>query len=225
MQWLAIILVVVLVGLVVAIKYLPWWGIVILFAVPLLTWKWIAAAILTLYVRRVAGDLAKALVGATVEVHSFKAVPPPDRDKLEAMLSEDDDEEDKEFAESIKDAPDELPTERDWYELEATITPKPWPKEDENDPGWPPGSLMLIAPGGGWGEIDDVCLIARAEMKFEGRMQPAGRLNAYGSNRVRFLFGVKPGTRKLIFNYMTEKFGPVLELPPPLGGKSADKPE
>jgi len=223
--WLAIILIAVLVGLVVAIKYLPWWGIVILFAVPILTWKWIAGAIFAFYVRRVAGDLAKALVGATVEVHSLKAVPAPDRDKLEALLAEHDDEEDKEFAESLKDAADQLPQELHWYEMEATIKPKFAPAEGEDNPGWPPRSLMLIAPGGKWGTIDDVCLIASVEMEFQGRMQLATRLNAFGEERVRLLFGVKPGTRKLIFHYLTENFGDVIELPPPLDGAPASNPD
>ena len=218
MPWVAIILVVLLVGLVVAIKYLPWWGIVILFAVPILTWKWIAAGIFAFYVRRVAGDLAKALAGATVEVHSLKAVPPPDAQALEQMLAEDEDEEDKDF---VKEAPDEAPGERHWYEMEATIKPKFEPAEGEDNPGWPPDSLMLIAPGGDWGTIDDVCLIARVEMEFQGRMQPARRLNAFGQNRVWLLFGVKPGTRQLIFHYLTENFGDVIELPPPLDGKTA----
>jgi hypothetical protein len=56
-----VILVLVIVLIVVAIKYLPWWGIVILFAVPILGWRYIGAGIMLLMFRRTARELGKSL--------------------------------------------------------------------------------------------------------------------------------------------------------------------
>ena len=111
----------------------------------------------------------------------------------------------------------ELPEARHWFELDVSITPKPAAPEQDN-PGWPPEGIMLIVPGGNWGEIDDACLIANVEHRSGGEFKPTRRMQAYGSERLRFLIGIKPGTKKLIFQYMTEQFGDVIELPPPLFG-------
>jgi hypothetical protein len=217
MPWITIILILLFTAFALALKYLPWWGIVIMIAVPLLTWKYIAALVFTLMVRRFAGQLAQALAGAETEVHSVKPVAPPGAAALEQMLAEGDDAEDQEFKDSLKDAADEPPEARNWYELDVSIRPQPT-LEGQDNPGWPADGLMLIAPGGNWGEIDDVCFIGKVERRAEGEFRPAANWHAHDSERLRFLIGVKPGTRKLIFQYMTEQFGDVIELPPPLLG-------
>ena len=127
--WIPIILVVLLVGAVTAVRYLPWWGVVLFFAVPILGWKYIAAAIFAVMVRQTAKGMARALLGAKVDVHTIRAVPPPEAAALEAMLKGDnEDEDDRDFEESIKDLPDDPPDARDWYEIDATITPEERPR-------------------------------------------------------------------------------------------------
>jgi hypothetical protein len=219
--WIPFILLVLVVATIAAIRYLPWWGVALYFAVLVLGWKYIAAAIFTLMVRNVARDMARALLGARVDVHSLRAVPPPDASVLAELDEEDEeDEEDedaKEFAESIKDMPDEPPEARDWYELEATITPRDVePDDDGNRPDWQPSSLILVVPGGAWGEYDLACRVARVEMERQGSFQPAGKLITVGATRLRLLLGAQPGTTRLVFRYFTENFGDIIELPPPV---------
>jgi len=215
MRWLTVIFILVLIGVVAAIKYLPWWALIILFVVPLLTWKYIAAGILALYMRKVAGELGKALAGAEVEVHSLEAVAAPTADDLKAMLQDEDEGDGDEYEDDAPEpdaAPDEDPSAWRWYELDVSITPRPPASEDENS-GWSVGGLMLAVPDTKWGEFDGQCLVAQVERMEDGRFTPAMNWQAYGPERVRLLVGVRPGTSQVALQYMTEQLGDVLELP------------
>lgn len=214
MPWIKISLVLVLVLLILAVKYLPWWGLLLIAIVFVFGWRHVAALIFFVMVRKTAREMAKTLHGADVEVHSLKAVSPPDPSVLEPK-EEEMDEDDEEFEEQIRDMEDEKPEERDWYELDITIRP-----QASEDAHWQVEALLLVEPGAGWGEYDATCIIARTEFEAEGRFQPSNNWTAHEAARVRLLFGVTPGTKRLKFRYYGfEEFGDELELPPP-----ADKP-
>lgn len=213
MSWWQVILIVVIVLAVLAIKYLPWWVLVILIALPILGWRYIGAGIFVLMFRRTAGQLGKVLRGATVTVHSLMAVSPPDPKVLEETFR-DDDEEDEDV---VGDALDEPPEARDWYELEVTIAPQPRDVESgEDDPGgWQAETLALVPPESGYGEFDVTCMIGRIEVEHEGRFRIAGDWCSYGPERLKLLIGVRPGTKQVKFRLFFQDFGEVIELPPP----------
>lgn len=219
MPWLGIILVLFLVGIVLAIRFLPWWGLVIMVAIPILGWRYIGAGIMAIMLRRTARAMSKVLHEATVTIHSLRAVPPPDPTVLEERFKEDpDDEDDAEFRDQLKDMPDEPPEDRDWYELEVTIAPKPQERtEDEDtDDGWQPDALVLVVPEAEWGEYDVTCMVGRIEMEQDGQMKPVEDRMVLGPKRLKLLLGVTPGTRRLAFRYFFYSFGDVIELGEPL---------
>src|SRR4051794_27494821 len=98
--WITLLLLALLVGLILAVRYLPWWGVALVIGLPILLWKYIAALIFAVMVRQTARELARALLGATVEVHALKPVPPPDPAQL-AEWMRDEDEDAEEFEELI----------------------------------------------------------------------------------------------------------------------------
>lgn len=213
MAWWQVILILVIVLLVLAIKYLPWWALLILIAIPILGWRYIGGAVLYVMFRRTARSLGKVLRGATVTVHTIEAVPPPDAKVLEEAFA-DEEEDDEDFA---SEALDEPPEARDWYLIEVSIEPKPFPAaHEEDDPGgWQPEALALVPEDAGPGEIDMGCRVGRIERQVEGGYRIAGNWCSYGDERLRLLIGVTPGLKKLKFCYFFEEFGGHIELPPP----------
>ncbi len=72
-----------------------------------------------------------------------------------------------------------------------------------------------------WSTHDLTCLVARVEIERDGKFESAERHMAYGAARLRLFFGVNPGTHKLVLRYLTENFGPEIELPAPHGPEAS----
>jgi hypothetical protein len=209
--WFWIILVALLAVFIVAVRELPWWGVILLVLGLFAAAPYIGRLVLAFYVRKVGRELAAALRGATVEVAEVRAVPPPDAALLkqyeeEMGVDEEGDEED--------DTLDEPPEARHWYELTATITPA---SGTEDSAGWDPDTLLLVPPETPKGEITQACYIARVEIIEPHRTVPREGRMCFEGTQLRFLLGVVPGTKRLSLRYMfIEEIGDAIELPPPV---------
>ncbi len=113
--WVSLLLGTLLIAAVLAVRYLPWWGVALLIGIPILCWRYLATFVFAVVVRRVARGLARALLGAQVEVHSLRAMPPPEAAALEAMLKSDHEDEDEWADQESAEGHDEAPEERNWY--------------------------------------------------------------------------------------------------------------
>lgn len=166
-----------------------------------------------------------ALRGATAAVHSLERLPAPPLE-LAAKHDESDDER----------KPDEP---RDYYRLEVTISPKasvgPFHRWEIGELALVHPDSSLVADG--QREIADLCDIRQREVQVSesfvphrededdeepdspsekrqapavGTFTPDDGYKLPGVQRLRLLLAVKPGTRRLVFQYYFEKFGEVV---------------
>lgn len=212
---LRFILLLLLIGLVLAIRYLPWQvlvgGFLVLVATFYLLRGWAFVWLFSLPFR------AKGAVlrGATATVHYIR---PTDSSALIPVYEANEDEQDE---------PDAGP--RDAYELEATITPGA-----PHGPFrlWEVGEIQLVEPNHRplRDDSSDACTIVEHKLLTEvvdaptapaaGDMPPDGDpedagdpAKVFGPHRLRFVISVRPGVRRLVFAYYFEKFGEVT-IPP-----------
>ena len=199
-----LVMVVLVAVLVAAVRYLPWWGV-------LLT---LAGEALALYLvfkfafRRILAALfmipfkAKGAVlrGATTAVHSIEAA--------EAPPSRGDASPDDEEGDSTVDSPRPPALPRAYYRLDVTITPRP--PTGRGFQHWEPGELMILPANAraSLDEDDDTAEVAGLELFQDGRFGPDEGMKYFGPQRLRILFGLKPGApRRLKFRYYFETFG------------------
>jgi hypothetical protein len=218
-SWLGILLLVIVVALIAAVKYLPWWALLSIVAVLGITWKYIGAIIVWFWMRRVGKVMAGAMEGATFELHALRAVPPPSAEQLKKYEEESErdapkhDDELGEDEDPIEAMPDEPPEARHWYEMEITVTPA---IAGDEAGGWDPDALMLLPEGTPRGEIAETIYIAHVELIEPDRTAPRLWRTCFEACRLRFLLGVRPGTKRMVFRYMFfTDLGQVIELPPP----------
>jgi hypothetical protein len=134
------------------------------------------------------------LRGARVVVHSLEpAEPPPAREDSPAP-----------GAGQGETAPEAGA--RVYYRLEVTIKPTRWGVGFKL---WVPGDLRLVSPDSGWMDEDDCCAIETLEVMHGGGYGPEDEMRYGGAQRLRLLLAVRPGTRRLAFQYYTEKFGDI----------------
>ncbi len=210
-----LLLVAVLMGL--AVYFLPWWlvlGAVVVGAVA----AWLLRGrlfnfLLTRLLMIPFRLKGRALRNATVEVHSIRPTAAPPEDAAEMATVDEEDETE----------PSGPPVPLDYYEVEATITPKP---SDGPFMLWEVGELLLVAPGRRWDDEDDSAVIRSIEcwlapgeefdddeddsaqpVPADGRYVQDTGYKLPGPRRLRFLVGVKPGVRELAFRYYFEQFG------------------
>ncbi|HYG78478.1 MAG TPA: hypothetical protein VEK08_25990 [Planctomycetota bacterium] len=176
-----------IVAVVFAIRYLPFWaslGIALLF---LLNLRFLVRYLFTLPFK------AKGAVlrGASVRVNDVTSSAAPAREESGAE-------------------PPETP-ERDFYLLDVTITPEPAKGQFRL---WEPGDLALVKAGSKAGNDDaepegeieniqvwkDGAFVSDEEYKYEGEQ------------RLRLLAGVQRGVKELSFRYYFEIFG-IIKLP------------
>lgn len=219
MRWILVLLFAVVVTTVAAIRYLPWWGVlaylaVLVFSVPVMFKLGFA-----LYVRKIGLEMASALDGAKVEIHDIRAVPPPSVEELKGLLhGEPELNEDGEAEpEPEEDFEDELPSARNWYELELTISPDSAKTGGDDAQGWSAESLLLVPAGTPHGEItEDMPLVARHEWWENGKYLATENRCFYEPARVRLFLGAIPGSGPFALRYMFfGKLGDPIHLPPP----------
>jgi hypothetical protein len=188
----------------------PWWVYVVAgLAVPVVLFKvagWYIKRRFDQIVHEAVRGAGSALAGATAEVHSVEAVPPP-----AGPSPYDSEEGDDDFCEELDGQPWEA-DEGDFYLIDATITPA--------DPSatWDPTGIGLVPADF---EPDDptecsevMGALHSAERFRGGEWRPAREGLLTGPQRLRMLFGVPKGMRAVKFACVVTYFGRV-ELPPP----------
>lgn len=223
-----VILLILIVLLILAIKYLPLWAnLAIVLAVILLVPFVARHAFLWLFSIPFRAK-GKVLRGAGADVHSVRLTTPPAevRARLHATTDHvlaahppgvdptEDDVEDDDTTEQT-----ETDTARNYYELDVTITPRPATGPFTH---WEYGEVTLVRPGRRWHQDDDICVVKQVDLVREGtvlinageKVEEDGEpedlgSKVFGPHRLRMLIGVKPGVRELVFGYYFEKFGRV----------------
>ena len=187
-------LVAIIVGGVLAIKFLPWWALLAgaVALVPISRWV-LKRTVVGLFTApfRMKGAVLK---GAAAEVHS---VVPTARPALEVGAEE-----------SNGGA---AAAARRYFWLDVTVRPT---GRSEGFQHWEPGELQLVRPESRLDpheadEGEDACEVKRLEVQQEGSFQEDEGWKLPGPQRLRLLLAVQPGVTGLKFRYYFEEFGEV----------------
>ena len=193
-QILLLVVVAVLVGVGAAVKYLPWWGSLLMFLGLFLVAKFAIKHLLKKLLVMPFKMKGAVLRNATAQVHS---ITPADRPTATAGENADD-----------VDPDDASP--RNYYQLDVTIVPQ---EATGKFTLWEPGDLSLMRPESGVGvddETDDgACTIHNLQVEEEGQFKPNEGMKYPGSQRLRMILGVQEGVTALKFRYYFEAFGEV----------------
>jgi hypothetical protein len=213
-----IILLLIIIALILAFKFLPWYVLVALAVVFVLSMKFLGKKLILWLFSLPFRAKGAALRGATVEVHSIAACAPPERPVEESNVGGDEEGSDDGESPDEEAPPGEgqliacdVPTEepRNYYRVEATITPG---SKKQLFQHWEIGEVGLVlpkySPFGGNG--DDSCRVEALEVELDGAFTPDDGYKLMGPQRLRFVAGVKPGVDRLVFHYYFEKFGELL---------------
>ncbi|MFO0927311.1 MAG: hypothetical protein U0736_09760 [Gemmataceae bacterium] len=208
---LRFILLLLLVGLALAIRYLPW-QVLVGGALMVVALFYLLRGRVFLWLFSMPFRAKGAVLrGATATVHR---IAPIEVANLRAVRAPDDEDPDDDYD----------PGPREFYELEATITPGPTPGPFLF---WEVSEVRLVEPGyrALQDNSDDACLMVESKVISEVIEAPTAAAMEDGSSdeddeddeddkvlgprRVWFLIGVRPGLRRLVFAYYFETFGEV----------------
>jgi hypothetical protein len=203
--WILVALVVIAI---LAIKYLPWWALILILVGGALLLRWGArlavkqAFLLPFKAKR------KVLQEARVQVHQVQSVGMP-------VLLRDPDSDDAEFADR-RSRYHQLK----WYSVDVSISPQT--QEQVPFPAWEPGEMLLVPPGSQVKDLESLRNFESAEIHDYGiyrsdRFMPDHEGKHLGSQRLKFIVGIQPEVKQLQFRYYLELFGQV-EFPDRLGG-------
>ena len=202
-QIVLLLLIMLVVAMIIAIKYLPWWGSVLLFAGLILAARygggWLIKRLFMIPFKM----KGAVLKGAEIQIHSV--VPAQAPAKRESTPSDADAQDDNDD-EDVSDEEDDK-TPRRYYSLDVTITPAPSQGKFQF---WEPTELLLVHPSAA-NDIDtddNSCVISNVEVEEDGEFRSDGEKYP-GPRRLRLLLGVKEGVRELRFRYYFEAFGNV----------------
>ena len=219
---IALLAVLVLIGGIAVCLFHFWgWKGLIAFPFIVVVLVWLAKVVIGKLFKRLAlglfGIKSGVLRGATMNVHSARAIPkPPDPepgpDPDEDDESDDESETDDEDS-NADDEPEELDSPKDYVEVDVTITPK----GDAGDSVWEPTELMLTT--------EKITSLADLEEKEAGTTHSVEIWNGTafgpddpgkypGEQRLKIIFAVKPGTTRAWLHYYSEPIG---ELTLPAG--------
>jgi len=180
----------VIAGIAIAVKYLPWWALLLGALLLIVVGKFVIKRLFFKLLLKPFQLKGAVLKGATAEVHSVTPTAPAARDESE---------------------PDATP--RSWYALEVTIKPG---GANTTFGAWEPGELRLVLPESkldtspdGPSDDDDSCLIKAIGVEQEGSFQEDEGMKYPGPQRLRLVIAVKSGTSRLKFRYYFEEFGSV----------------
>jgi hypothetical protein len=198
-----IVFLLIVVGLGAAVKYLPWWGSVLIFLGLIVVAKFVAKYLLKKLIVLPFKAKGAVLRGATAQVHSITAIAPPAPDQAAGDADD--------LAE-----PDKAAVPRSYYQFDVTITPQ---DATGNFTHWEPGELRLMRPESGVGVDDETddgsCTVRSLEIQEEAGFKPYEGMKYPGPQRLRMTVGVQEGVTALKFRYYFEAFGEV-RLPAPV---------
>lgn len=193
--------------LVAAVRYLPWWGILLTLAGEALAlylgFKFAFQRLLTAVFMIPFKAKGAVLKGATIEVHSIEAAEAPPA--LQDESPEDEDEDPK------SESPRPPAPPRVYHRLDVTITPRP--PTGRGFQFWEPGDLTLMPAKAEVSfesddDNDDTADLAEVEVFQDGQFGPNEGTKYFGPQRLRILFGLAPGApERLKFRYYFETFG------------------
>ena len=202
MRIVPVLFIAVIAGIGLAIKYLPWWGLLLAAAGVIVIGKFVIKRLFFRLLLKPFQLKGAVLKGAKVEIHSITpAIEPP-----------------------LKEAASSESPERARYHLEVTIHPG-----NANTPfgAWEPGELRLVRPESVLdmnpdtpSDNDDTCEIESIEVQEDGAFKPDEGMKFPGAQRLKLLLAVKPGASRLKFRYYFEEFGSVA-LPAAITAKAA----
>lgn len=223
-----------------AIRFVPWWALLLSGITLLILGKFFATRLILYLISWAFSAKGKVLRGATAVVHRVTPVPKPqseweaeqdqlnngrretdlesspaDMETLQRQLreAEDWDEDDEEVA-------------RDYYEIEVTITPI---AQSGPFSHWEYTELTLVKPDQSWRDFDDSCRVESIDLVRDGiivQHADGSRVTEFddeldadddgtkvvGAHRLKMVVGIQQGIRDLAFNYYFVKFGE-LHLP------------
>ncbi len=192
-------------GLAVALYHFFGWKGLLVFPFILMAAVWLAKVVISRLVKQFAlglfGLKAGALQGATMTVHSIKAIPQPPEPAPEP---------DDTGSAEARDGGGETP--KDYVELDVTITPK----ADAGSSIWEPTELILTS-----GTIKNLTELEDKELGTTHSVEiwtgtefgPDDAGKYPGEQRLKIIFAVKPGARDAWLHYYHEPIGQ-LKLPP-----------
>lgn len=219
-----LILLLFLTAIFLAVRYLPWWGLLggvaVLLLLLLLARRYWLRLLVWLMMRSVvrragfgmndlkggpgAAGLFLTLVqmkgsvlrNAEAEVHSIRPIPAAELEGQHADAGEP--------VAHVDTNPQR------YFEVDVTIRPT---QPGQDFQLWEPGELMLSAPETAWDASDDLCRVKWVEVEENGSFYPDKGIKYAGPQRLHLLIRVRPDVERLMFRYYTEKFGTVV-LPP-----------
>jgi hypothetical protein len=208
-----LVLVAVIFGFVLAIKYLDWWVLLALIVAMVVGARYGVRLLLRRLFMMPFKAKGAVLRDAAVRIHSIEPAEGPPT-KLLVRPARDRTEEDEDLSEDedVDEEPEQDMGPRSYYRVEVTIDPRPKKGGFQH---WEPGELLLVRPETDvmkFDEDDDTCRIDELEVEQDGRFQTDEGWKFVGPARLRMRIGVRPDVRRLTFQYYFEKFGE-LELP------------
>jgi hypothetical protein len=196
--WILILLIILAV---LAIKYLPWWALIILLVGGGLGLQWavkygLKQAFLLPF--KVKGQVLK---GATAQVHNVQPTNMPI------------------VKQNADSHPGEIADQRaryhqlKWYTVDVSIAPQQT-EAAVPFPAWEPRDLVLVVPGKKVKSLEsfaeaEVSAIHDYEIYQTNRFQSDSEGKHLGSQRLKFVVGIEPGISTLQFRYYLELFGQV----------------
>jgi hypothetical protein len=195
--WILLVLVILLI---LAIKYLPWWALILLLVGGGLLLQWGVKFGLQYVMLLPFKAKGQVLKGATVQVHNIQPTNMPTLRQDDTDLAE--------FA-----AKRSRYHQLKWYSLDVSIAPTQ-PESAVPFSAWDPRDLLLVAPGKKVRRLEnladaDACEIHGYEIYQADRFQFDQVNQHLGSQRLKLLVGVEPGTQQLQFRYYLELFGTI----------------
>jgi len=201
LRW-AVLLVLILIIL--AFKFLPWYvlvglAVLLVFSAPLVG-RWLLYQLFLLPFKAKGAVLHRA----AVTVHALDPAAPAEAAQLGYRPHEGGGEDG-----TGGDQPTEQPVTRSYYRVVVSITPRPKVGGFQH---WEPGELRLILPQTRpmGDKEDDACTIEDVAIEDGGVFLPDEGFKLHGEQKLRMLLGVRPGVGRLVFQYYFEKFGEVL---------------
>jgi hypothetical protein len=194
-----LILLLLLVAFILALRYLPWWGIVLLVISLALAGRFLGRYLLRSLFMMPFKMKGQVLRRARAEVHSVEPTAAPAGTELALVDGQADEE----------TMPPEPAPPRDYYWIDVTITPTPTTGPFQF---WEPGELLLV-PIDAKASLDDdeTYQVGDVEVFHDGRFGPDEGMKYPGPQRLRVRVGLPVGSpRRWKFRYYFETFGEVV---------------
>lgn len=201
MKWAFWILVVLVILVVLAIKYLPWWALILLLVGGGLSLQWAVKFGLRQALLLPFKAKSKVLKNAALQVHRVQPIAMPELGRDPDMLPE--------VAAEKRARYHQLK----WYSVDVSISPVQ-AAADTPFTAWEPSALLLVAAGSKVNQLDDllnnsVSAVHDYEVYTSDRFGPDLENKYLGSQRLKFRVGIESGVNMLQFRYYLEVFGTV----------------